>query len=226
MVKRSDFAMCPVILAILLGHTLRLAGQPPVPSVANGIPEAQYESERIPFSVNDVLDVSRQLRWQEVAALDCHRILLWRFDGRLRDDGDRQAARAARLLGSLRASDKETVDLLCRNLTLRPTFYSTPHWMNGFVAVEALIQIGGPQVANSVIDLLKDDRTENEIKLCAQILYRNDELDITFHRMRLVQERTKQTMNQDDHSRFVRNLAKVTEMLAAPDFVKDKRNLP
>jgi hypothetical protein len=98
--------------------------------------------------------------------------------------------------------------------------------LNGYVAAEALINIGGREAANAVIDHLKEPRTERELLLCAQVLYRNDALEITFERLRLAAERAKGDEAMEHRDMFLRNLAQMKEWLGDPNFERDERYLP
>lgn len=71
-------------------------------------------------------------------------------------------------------------DLLCKNLTMCPELVAgSVEWPDAYASAMALIHIGGPRVANSVIKYLKQRRSESELLLCAQILHRNDVREIT-----------------------------------------------
>jgi len=210
------------IIVVLLGS--QTYGQQRLPLETNGIPDNQYE--RTGFSITDVPDATRHLRWREVAINDCCRILSERLEGKLTDAGQSLAGKAANLLGRLRATDQNAVNLLCQNLTLRPDRYYPPHPLNGYMAAEALIDIGGPRVACKVIEYLKEPRTETELLLCAQVLHKNDEREITFERMRLASEQARAEMTRDAHEGFERNLSLMRKYLNEPRFGKDAGYLP
>ena len=105
-----------VVLALLAPTAELSFAEGPLPSTYRG----QENEEPVDFKIDDVRQISQQLRWREVAIIDCCRVLSWRLEGKLDDPENWHAASAARLLGSLRAGDVQAIELLCKNLTLQP----------------------------------------------------------------------------------------------------------
>jgi hypothetical protein len=177
------------------------------------------------FSIGNTTDATRVFQLHEVVLIECRRVLELRQEGKLQD-GAIEVRNAARLLVRLRPTDSEAILLLASNLTLHPEPYTGPHWLNGYVAVEALIEIGGPKVAREILTYMREPRSTKELLLCAQVLYRNDDLPITFERMRLAGERARQDADLEQPEVFLRNLAQVKEWLSDPGFAEDQRYLP
>lgn len=184
------------------------------------------QSDAEDFSIEDASATSRHLHWREIAINDSKRILLWRIEGRLNDPEGSQAAAAARLLGSLRAGDHDAPSLLCKNLTLVPGSAYGTDWSDIYVSAVALIQIGGPRVATTVISHVKQPRNKTELLLIAQVLHKNDSHEITFARFQIALREAKVELPEHEYEIFAQNIAQLTEWLRDPQFGIDGRFSP
>lgn len=148
-----------------------------------------------PFRLDSNTDVERIRRIRADVILSCVAILDKRASSsNSSPELDAEAARAAELLGEMRANDGTTIHALCRNLTLRrglvepfrddgeaalPPGISpnlnlsggrhTSLWLrvHQFVVVKALRRIGGRAVTGAVVNHMKDSLDRNELLLCA-----------------------------------------------------------
>ena len=222
----TDARLRCTLVALLLAvvPSIETVGQGPLPSVSPPS-ETPQQADRITFSIDDWKGIERNRRWQEVAVLEAQRILASRLKGELDDPGGWRTDRAVRLLGTLRASDQDIPDLLCKHLTVRPEVTGT-HWTDVFQSAMALIRIGGPNVANAVINHLKQPRSETELLLCGQILHRNDAHEITFARFEMAMAEAKPKMKPEAYEVFARNLAQIKEWLSDPNYAFDWRYSP
>jgi len=208
----------------VLGIVSGALAQPP--SSAPEIPPSDIQIGRSAFSLGDGKAINFFQGWREVAVLECWRALERRAAGALEDRGGEQTESAVRLLRLLRPSEQKTADLLCKNLTFVPDLTRGVHWTECYVSAMTLIEIGGPQVANSVINYLKEPRTDVELQLCAQILYRNDSREITLTRFRMATEEARLKMEPSRRDLFERHLSQIREWITDPRFGFDPRLLP
>lgn len=213
-----------VVVAIMLMVASKAFGDPPF-----GFPDdGSNPKAKLSFSSRNNNDVVHLRRLQEAASIEASDVLQRHLDGGPVDPGNNHAARAATVLGSVRANGEPTIMLLCKNVTLQPDAQeSNPaDPLNGFEAAQALVAIGGARVADAVIGQLKQPLSEIELLLFARVLQRNDDLAITLYRLRLASERAKPRMAAKDFDTFVENLENVMEWLSDPEFAKNPRYSP
>jgi hypothetical protein len=222
---RSAYQLSAIALAV--GFSPLAGAQGPGPPASNAVLKSEKEANRITFSIDDAKEINHQLRWQDIAVSESRRILELRLDSKLDDPGGWKADAAAKLLGRLRVSDQDVPDLLCKNLTMCPELVGgSVAWPDTYASAMALIHIGGPRVANSVIKYLKQPRSESELLLCAQILHRNDLPEITFVRFQMATAEAKPIMTPEAHEVFARNLNQIKGWLSDPRFAYDRRYSP
>ena len=212
----------PLVSLLLFAH--QVLAQPP--DSARETPPSDIHIGRSAFSLGDGKAINFFQGWREVAVQECRRVLEQRAAGSLDDPGGEQIETAVRLLTTLRPSESSVSDALCKNLTFVPDLTRGVHWTKCHLSAMALIHIGGPQVANSVINHLKEPRGETELQLCAQVLYRNDVLEITFTRFRVATEQANRMMKPEQREVFARNLAQMKEWLSDPQFERNPTYRP
>lgn len=188
------------------------------------------EGRNIEFSIESEMTAPRLRQFREVAIFESIRTLERFRDSEASDTDNLRASEAARILGDLRTDEPLAIGVLLQNLTLHARLYPATHWLNGYVAAESLVKIGGPKVASAVLEYLKEPRDRLEVLLCAHVLFHNDDLPITLERIRLAEQRLRseaeQEVAQDETGAFQRNLALVKEWLNDPRFGKDRKYLP
>jgi hypothetical protein len=183
----------------------------------------------IVFASGNFADLNRLHRVNELAAIEATGVLRRHLEGGALDPGNYHAANAATVLGSLHAGGEQTVELLCKNIALQPEALAVNDRADplcGFAAAQALVEIGGPRVAEIVIKQLKQTPNAKELLLFAHVLHRNDDVAITILRMQLARERAKSQMTATNYDRFVRNVEQVREWLGDTQFPIDEKYKP
>jgi hypothetical protein len=184
------------------------------------------------FSIASEEDYDLMVRGRQLAIGQCWHSLDARarcetHEERTKFDGD--AARAADLAGKLRA--KELTDELCSNLTLPDPGAIIDDWifygpLIKYPAARALVDIGGPEAAKSVLFHLKHKLERTELLLCGHVLVRLDDPKVTLERLRLAKEASRLEDPPEVREVFWDNLAQVKQWLEDPDFDDSMRLAP
>lgn len=137
---------------------------------------------------------------------------------------ERVVCDAARLLGAIRSEDFTALKVLSQNLDLYEAIAGEPAQpLDGFVAAQAVVQIGGLRAFAGVLWSLKRPLNRKDLLIRAHILSQFDEPKIMNWRL----EHPVSTANTDTDPATCRaNFEEVRKLVSSPDLVKDRSNWP
>lgn len=216
MAKRRLWPVVTVIVIAGAGH-MALGDEPftKQPNRGNAL--------SLTFTEESLTDIADLRRLREVVSIHSRTILERHVENGFDPGSETDACRAATALGTIRDGSNDTIRVLCKCIALRQSDGALSDGSNpllGLPAAQALTDIGGPRVANALIDLAKQKLDPDALLLIARVLHRIDSVEVTIYRMHKASGRAK-AMPPDEGRVFTRNLAQLEEWLSSPSFAKN-----
>ena len=137
---------------------------------------------------------------------------------------ERAVCDAARLLGVIRSEDSTAIKVLSENLDLyEPGAAEPTQPLDGFVAAQALVQIGGVRAFAGMFGATKGPLDRKQLLIRAHILKQIDEPKIVDWRL---ERAISEAPTAIDQAKYPANLAEIRKLLSSADFAKDRNNWP
>lgn len=135
---------------------------------------------------------------------------------------------AAKMLGELRSDDQASLKSLCRNVKLRSMTRSNNGPLDGFVAAESLVKIGGPNVVEAIFDELRGALDYQTLITFAFVLHSLDTQEVTNTRLtRAIDQETKHPLFPSGPDReYLSNLKQLEKWVEQRGFFEDLANWP
>lgn len=191
-------------------------------------PNKYAAASNFPFSLSKYEDVQRLRAVRNLAATEATRVLEKRRRGEFTDEHD-EPARAVEVLWMLRCADQKALVALCDNITMESITAGEAIPLDGFLAANALIAIGGPRVREAVLDSIHKQLDRKGLLIRAHVLAKLDPASIAREHLRLAledQEHREKINAIAVNETYKSNLRLMDEWLNDPQFLADIKNWP
>ncbi len=125
----------------------------------------------------------------------------------------------------------DAIEALCDNITR--TFRTNadglplPEPLKARNAAKALISIGGPRTATTMIRRLRKELTDDELRHYTFVLYMLDTPELTARRLAFAIEKEKANPPYPRPDlKYIGKLEQIKKLISDPDFAKDRNNWP
>jgi hypothetical protein len=173
-------------------------------------------------------DVQRFRAIRDQLVIHATRILERRKHGEFNADDD-EPAHAVEVLRLLRTGDKRALAALCDNIELRSIVAGEPAPLDGFLAAEALVQIGDSRARAAVFDSMRQVLVRKNMLVCAHVLAEMESPAIMRQHIKAAieeQERREKSGGVPVNENYKGQLRSIDSWLQDPSFLRAKQNWP
>lgn len=178
-----------------------------------------------PFSLEDAAGRALILRSRKLQIDTCNSILEDYADRKNLDS--HLACHAAKMLGKLHAGDSDAPRLLVRNILLESIDRGEPGPLDGLVAAQALVRIGGKNVIEELLNGLENSLSRRELLIYVNVFHDLEGQEFAVVRIQFELDKlAKKKVLSEELQQKKRNLSQLKTWLCDPDFLKKAENDP